>query len=84
MRWRSPISRPWWLLDARIDETGGPPDGPVEDLGAYRAEIDQAGGMLTVQLGVGIEEAFVRLRAYAWPVGFVSHRTRSRTTGKDT
>ncbi|MCX5050000.1 ANTAR domain-containing protein [Streptomyces sp. NBC_00201] len=57
------------LLDARIDETGGPRDGPVGDLGAHRAEIDQASGMLTVQLGVGIEEAFVRLRAYAYAQG---------------
>ncbi|KOU68059.1 hypothetical protein ADK57_15545 [Streptomyces sp. MMG1533] len=54
------------LLDARIDEAGGPGGGPAEDLGAYRAEIDQATGMLTVQLGVGIEEAFVRLRAHAY------------------
>ncbi|MFE7932250.1 ANTAR domain-containing protein [Streptomyces sp. NPDC057456] len=62
------------LLDARIDETGAPTDGPVphrgfEDLGAYRAEIDQATGMLTVQLGVGMEEAFVRLRAHAYAQG---------------
>jgi hypothetical protein len=62
------------LLVARIDDTGAPPGGPkpdrgVEDLGAYRAEIDQASGMLTVQLGVGIEEAFVRLRAYAYVQG---------------
>ena len=45
------------------------PDRRSEDLGAYRAEIDQATGMLTVQLGVGIEEAFVRLRAYAYAQG---------------
>ena len=32
-------------------------------------EIDQASGMLTVQLGVGIEEAFVRLRAHAYAQG---------------
>lgn len=62
------------LLDTRIDETGAPtgapmPDRGFEDLGAYRAEIDQAGGMLTVQLGVGIEEAFARLRAYAFAQG---------------
>lgn len=57
------------LLDARIDETGGPRSGPAEDLGAYRAEIDQASGILTVQLGVGIEEAFVRLRAHAYAQG---------------
>ncbi len=35
-------------------------------LGSYRAEIDQATGMLTEQLGVGITDAFVRLRAYAY------------------
>jgi AmiR/NasT family two-component response regulator len=32
----------------------------------HRAEIDQATGMLTEQLGVGIAEAFLRLRAYAY------------------
>ncbi|CAM5712925.1 ANTAR domain-containing protein OS=Streptomyces alboniger OX=132473 GN=CP975_12230 PE=4 SV=1 [Streptomyces alboniger] len=57
------------LLDARIDETGGSLGGPVEDLGAYRAEIDQASGILTAQLGVDIEESFVRLRAYAYARG---------------
>ncbi|WTW91993.1 GAF and ANTAR domain-containing protein [Streptomycetaceae bacterium NBC_01309] len=41
-------------------------DPSLEDLGGYRAEIDQATGMLTEQLGVGIDEAFVRLRAYAY------------------
>lgn len=62
------------LLDTQIDETGATAggmllDGRFEDLGAYRAEIDQATGILTVQLGVGIEEAFVRLRAYAYAQG---------------
>ncbi|WP_327183588.1 ANTAR domain-containing protein [Streptomyces sp. NBC_01334] len=66
------------LLDARIDATGAPTgaatDGPVpdrgfEDLGGYRAEIDQASGMLTAQLGIGIDEAFVLLRAHAYARG---------------
>ncbi|MBO3680454.1 ANTAR domain-containing protein [Streptomyces sp. NEAU-YJ-81] len=62
------------LLDTRLEGTGAPAGGPMpdrsfEDLGAYRAEIDQASGILTVQLGVGIEEAFVRLRAYAYAQG---------------
>jgi len=78
------------LLDARIEETGAPshrpsPDRGFEDLGAYRAEIDQATGILTVQLGVGIEEAFIRLRAHAYTQGrrladvaadVVAHRLR--------
>ncbi|MCX4977976.1 ANTAR domain-containing protein [Streptomyces sp. NBC_00554] len=62
------------LLDARIDETGTAADGALadrgfEDLGGHRAEIDQATGMLTAQLDVGIDEAFVRLRAYAYMQG---------------
>lgn len=52
----------------RID--GGAPDPSAypspDDLRNYRAEIDQATGMLTEQLGVGIDEAFVRLRAFAY------------------
>ncbi|MFF4060218.1 ANTAR domain-containing protein [Streptomyces sp. NPDC001668] len=78
------------LLDARIDETGGQAGAPTrdhgfEDLGGNRAEIDQATGVLTVQLEVGIDEAFVRLRAYAYTQGrrladvaadVVAHRLR--------
>jgi hypothetical protein len=48
-----------------VDGRPGPGRQP-EDLAAHRAEIDQATGMLTEQLGVGIAEAFVRLRAYAY------------------
>jgi hypothetical protein len=40
--------------------------GQAPDLALHRAEIDQATGMLTVQLGVPAGEAFVRLRAYAY------------------
>lgn len=61
------------LLDARIEESAPSDDGApkehMEDLGGYRAEISQATGMLTIQLGVGIDEAFVRLRAYAYAQG---------------
>ncbi|MFL5994668.1 MAG: GAF and ANTAR domain-containing protein [Streptomyces sp.] len=86
------------LLDARIRETGVPSDtGPFgtdvadtdaasfDDLGGSRAEIDQATGILTVQLGIGVEEAFIRLRAYAYARGtrisvvaadVVAHRLR--------
>jgi hypothetical protein len=42
------------------------PGGQPADLTRHRAEIDQATGMLTEQLGVGIAEAFIRLRAYAY------------------
>jgi hypothetical protein len=45
------------LLDAEEQPAGLP---------SYRAEIDQATGMLTEQLGVSITDAFVRLRAYAY------------------
>jgi hypothetical protein len=41
-------------------------DGQSPDLALHRAKIDQATGMLTMQLGVPMAEAFARLRAYAY------------------
>ncbi len=59
------------LLDAQDQKSGGSavgisPEGQPGDLALHRAEIDQATGMLTVQLGVSIADAFIRLRAYAY------------------
>ena len=59
------------LLDSQDPAAGGPaaragPGGQPPDLTLHRAEIDQATGMLTEQLGVGIAEAFIRLRGYAY------------------
>ncbi|HEV8221975.1 MAG TPA: GAF and ANTAR domain-containing protein [Streptosporangiaceae bacterium] len=53
------------------DAAGGDGDGAglpgqSADLALHRAEIDQATGMLTVQLGATAAEAFARLRAYAY------------------
>ena len=48
------------------ETAGAGPGGQPADLAGHRAEIDQATGMLTEQLGVGIAEAFIRLRAYAY------------------
>jgi ANTAR domain len=50
--------------DGRIH--GARLDGQSPDLAMHRAEIDQATGMLTEQLGVTAPEAFIRLRAYAY------------------
>jgi hypothetical protein len=52
--------------DGGTDGGGAGLDGQAPDLALHRAEIDQATGMLTVQLGVTAAEAFVRLRAYAY------------------
>jgi hypothetical protein len=63
------------LLDSLGDGAAAAADGPIDgawldgqspDLAMHRAEIDQATGMLTVQLGVTVAEAFIRLRAYAY------------------
>jgi len=59
------------LLDSQDRAAGDPaagpgPGGQPAGLTLHRAEIDQATGMLTEQLGVGIAEAFIRLRAYAY------------------
>ena len=57
------------LLDGAGGAAGGDwagPDGQSPDLARHRAEVDQATGMLTVQLGVTAIEAYARLRAYAY------------------
>ena len=60
------------LLPGAQDQAGGDlaalggPGGQPPDLALRRAEIDQATGMLTEQLGAGIGDPFVRLRAYAY------------------
>lgn len=51
---------------AGADGDGAWLEGQSPDLALHRAEIDQATGMLTVQLGVPVTEAFARLRAYAY------------------
>jgi len=53
-------------LDGAAMAPGVGPDGQPPDLARHRAEIDQATGMVSAQLGVAIGEAFVRLRAYAY------------------
>jgi hypothetical protein len=59
------------------EQRGDSLDGQPIGLGLRRAKIDQATGMLTEQLGTGIEEAFIRLRAYAYaqdrPLAEVAH-----------
>lgn len=52
--------------DRAAEAAGAGPAGQPPDLRQHRAEIDQATGMVSAQLGVAIGEAFVRLRAYAY------------------
>jgi hypothetical protein len=60
------------LLLGGQDDTRGEPavgtalGGQPAGLALHRAEIDQATGMLTEQLGTSIADAFIRLRAYAY------------------
>ena len=57
------------LSSTRVVSVQSPGPGTMEEVlgfDHYRAEVDQAVGMLTEQMGVGIDEAAVRLRAYAY------------------
>jgi hypothetical protein len=57
------------MLDGQDQAAGDPgtgPGGQPAGLALHRAEIDQATGMLTEQLGVDMADAFVRMRAYAY------------------
>jgi ANTAR domain len=61
------------LLDvsAGISRSAGPQ--PLDGLSDGRAEVYQATGMISVQLGVTLEEAFVRLRAHAFAASTPLH-----------
>jgi ANTAR domain len=54
------------VLDAPAGVSGWPEYRPLDGLSDRRAEVYQAIGMISVQLGVDLEEAFVRLRAHAF------------------
>lgn len=57
------------LLDAAAGISGSPEYQLLDGLSASRAAVYQAAGMISVQLGVSLEEAFVRLRAHAFASG---------------
>jgi hypothetical protein len=54
------------LLDSYAGISGSADYQPLDGLSDSRAEVYQATGMISAQLGVSMEEAFVRLRAYAF------------------
>ena len=43
--------------------------GGLEDVIAYRAEIHQASGMVSIQLRIPVAEALLRIRAHAFAIG---------------
>jgi ANTAR domain len=57
------------VLDAAAGVNGRPGYQPLDGLSDSRAEVYQAIGMVSVQLGVSLEEASVRLRARAFASG---------------
>jgi hypothetical protein len=54
------------VLDSAAGISGSPAYQPLDGLSDSRAEVYQATGMISVQLGVTLEEAFVRMRAHAF------------------
>jgi hypothetical protein len=54
------------LLDVRSGTAMDLPSQTAPVGASYRLEVHQATGMVSVQLGVPIDEAFLRLRAYAF------------------
>ena len=57
------------LLDSSSGISGQDGYRPLDGLSDSRAEVYQATGMISVQLGVSLEEALVRLRAHAFAAG---------------
>lgn len=70
---------------ASIQSESEPPllAGELSDEHAHRAEVHQASGMTSVQLGISVTEALLRIRAHAYttdqPVGSVAEQIVVRT-----
>ena len=56
----------WGARAGHDDFLGDASAGLLSEREGYRAEIDQATGMVSVQIGVNVDVAFLRLRAYAY------------------
>jgi len=56
------------LLDSHAGISASADYRPLDGLSDSRAEVYQATGMISVQLGVSLEEALVRLRAHAFAI----------------
>lgn len=59
------------LLDSAAGVSGSAGYRPLEGMSGRRAVVYQAAGMVSVQLGVSLEEALARLRAHAFGAGAV-------------
>jgi hypothetical protein len=57
------------LVDGQARSGGDRPSPDLDDAMANRLEVYQAQGMVMVDLGIGIEQAMVRLRAHSYAAG---------------
>jgi len=64
--WRIADAAAEALLDVRSGTAMDLPADTAPTGASYRLEVHQATGMVSVHLGVSMEEAFLRLRAYAY------------------
>jgi hypothetical protein len=71
-----------WVLDVQAGASEGALAGGLEDGADFHYVVQNAAGMVSVQLGVGVTEALIRLRAYAFsqnrPLGEVARDVVAR------
>jgi hypothetical protein len=71
-----------WVLDVQADAPAGLLAGELEAGADFHFVVQNAAGMVSVQLGVSVTEALIRLRAYAFghdrPLGDVARDVVAR------
>ncbi len=55
-----------WVLDVQAGAADGDLAARLEEGGDFHYIVQNAAGMVSVQLGVSVTEALIRLRAYAF------------------
>jgi AmiR/NasT family two-component response regulator len=70
------------LLDGQAQASPGAPADGLDEVMEQRAELFQAQGMISVQLGISLTDAMAQLRAYAYaedkPLGEVARDVVAR------
>jgi hypothetical protein len=71
------------LLDMQANAPPGEIAAELESGANLRCVVHQAAGMISVQLGVGVAEALVRLRAHAFATGRLTTAVSTDVVGRN-
>jgi hypothetical protein len=71
------------VLLLHADGVTGNPAWALDEISEFRLAVHQASGMIAVQLGRGVDEALIRMRAYAYSKNASVERVAARVVARE-